>query len=179
MSYRTTAAFVVFLALFASNVTHAGEAQDPWRGKPVDDVTAVLGLPDKIKESGGSRTLIYKLMLPGENPPLDSRIRLLQLPGVGLVAQFIHEDIKGNEEAEFEPTHVGQDGGVVAGGYETNSSANISFDPKSGEIERDWEEGPDPGKVKKITLKVVVDEQGRVSDWSVSPKKYMKDASAQ
>ena len=161
-------------ALLLSGAATAGEAEDPWHGKHVDEVTAVLGQPDKIKESGDVRTLIYKLMLPGGSPPLDPRIRLLQLPGVGLVAQFVRQEATGNAGMEYEPTHVEEDGRVVAGGYETQSSASLSYDPKSGELERNWEEGPDPGKVKKITLKVVLDEQDRVRDWSVSPKKYLK-----
>jgi len=81
----------------------------------------------------------------------------------------------GETEDPWRGKHVDADGRMVAGGYDTNSSASVSYDPKSGEIERDWEEGPDSGKVKKIKLKVVVDEQNLVSDWSVSPKKYMKD----
>ena len=119
MRYRTIAASVLSCTLLASAVAWAGETEDPWRGKHVDEVTAVLGLPDKVKESAGVRTLTYKLMLSGDPPPLDPRIRLLQLPGVGLVAQFIRQDTKGNEPTEFEPTHVGEDGRVVAGGYDT------------------------------------------------------------
>ena len=147
MRHRTTAAFVLACILLASAIVFAGDVQDPWRGKHVDEVTAILGPPNKVKESAGVRTLSYKLMLPGDTPPLDPQIRLLQLPGVGLVAQFIHQDTKGADAAEFEPTHVSEDGRVVAGGYNTESSANVSFDPKTGKVERDW---------------------------SVSPKKYMK-----
>lgn len=177
MRYRTISTSILLLALCVSGVGYTGETQDPWLGKSVDEVTAVLGLPDKVKQSGVVRTLTYKLMLPGNTPPLDPRIRLLQLPGVGLVAQFLRQDVKGAEKSEYEPTHVDEAGGVVAGGFKPETSASISYSPESGEFERDWEEGPDPGKVKKITLKVVVDDQGRVSDWSVSPKKYMKTGS--
>ena len=63
---------------------------------------------------------------------------------------------------------------MVGGAYTPQSTASMSYSTSSGEIERNWEEGPDPGKVKKITLKVQVDSDDRVSDWSVSPKKQMK-----
>jgi hypothetical protein len=174
MRYRTIVAIVVLGAWFACGVAPAEETGDPWLGKSVEDVTAVLGRPDKVKEAEGVRTLVYKLMLPGDPPPLDPRIRLLQLPGVGRVARWSHQDTSGNEPKTYEPTHIDEKGRVVAGNYDTQSSASMSYNTKSGKVERNWEEGPDPGKVKKITLKVQVDAEGTVRDWSVSPKKYMK-----
>jgi hypothetical protein len=174
MRYRRIAMLALLLPWIAVTGALAGQDEDPWLGKHVDEVTTVLGLPDKVKQAGEVRTLIYKLMLPGESPPLDPRIRLLQLPGVGLVAQFVREQTGTSEEVEYEPTAVDEDGRLVPGGYNTNSSASMSYNTKTKTVERNWEEGPDPGKVKKIKLEVEVDGEGRVRDWSVSPKKYMK-----
>ena len=74
MRYRTIAASVLLWTLFPSIAVVSAETEDPWRGKQADEVTAVLGPPDKVKQSAGVRTLFYKLMLPGEQPPLDPAI---------------------------------------------------------------------------------------------------------
>ena len=73
----------------------------------------------------------------GHAPPLDPRIRLLQLPGVGLVAQFVRQEATNNETVEYEPAHVDKDGGMVGGSYNPQSTASMSYSTESGKIARD------------------------------------------
>jgi hypothetical protein len=160
-------------------VLAAEGADDPWLGKDQQEVVTILGPPDKLKSSGDGRTLVYRLLLLGESPPLDPQLELFQLPQVGLVARAVQPAGSGQGEIRFEPTQLDEEGRKVEGGYSQHRSASISYDTKSGKVERDVEPGPDPGKAKKLTLRFVLDEGGRVRSWSVTPKKFRKRSNAQ
>ncbi|ANM31542.1 hypothetical protein ABI59_21215 [Acidobacteria bacterium Mor1] len=171
----------LLVALLSAGTLHAGEepaAQaDPWIGKPIADVIAILGTPTKVKGSeGGPRTLTYRLLRirPGAVPP--PGVGLVQLNGIGMVGQDQVAKSPDPDSIRIEPTELDRQGrsvNVGTGGAQVQE-AGATYDLKSKELKTT----PDPnaGVLGKLKVRFRVDAGGKIVEWTVSPKSALTKA---
>jgi len=142
-------------------------AEDPWLGKTRAEVVERLGKPDKAKRSGrDGEKLTYKFrrLDPSAAPRLD--VRLLSVPGVGIVAKATKAGIGSNMSMSVVATETDEHGRPIGSGVAMTETASITYDPKTGkQVSSDLEASTKLGKVK---LFLTLDAQGRVTEWSAS-----------
>jgi hypothetical protein len=144
--------------------------EDPWAGKTKSDVVALLGDPTKTKqiaEGGEELTYKFKRLEEGAVPPVGMTV--LNVPGIGVVAQVPKTVSRGEGDTTITPTRVDKKGRPVEGGVTTEESTNISWGTDGKKVERSWEERP--AIRGKVTLKFNVTAAGEIASWSVKPKK--------
>ena len=159
------------VALFCLTALHAADSpEDPWSGKTRADAVALLGEPNKTKTIGDDETiLIYKLVRleDGAIPP--AGMRVLNVPGLGVVAQVLPDALDYGGKVTINPTEMDDKGHVTAGGAATEETLSMSWDTEDKELTRSWQDKP--AVRGKATLKLHVNAKGEILDWSVSPKK--------
>lgn len=165
-------AVVWALSLGAAAAETKPGPSDPWEGKLGADAITLLGEPDKRKKSSdGGEVWVYKLLRVGPDFDPSTPARLIDLPGVGLVAR---KD-KGQSGAvpELSPSTVDESGRPGSGVPWETRSASASYDPKTGKTERSGFDGPPGAPVGggKFRLTLELDAADRVTGWSVSSKK--------
>ncbi len=161
--------------LVAAGMLHAGEEPaapaDPWIGKPIADVIAILGEPTKVKgKEGGPRTLTYRLLRikPGAVPP--PGVGLVQLNGIGVVGQDQVAKTPDPDAIRIDPTELDRQGRSVdvGTGGATVQEASASYDLKTKEFTPAAD--PNAGVLGKLKVRFQVDAEGKIAGWTVSPK---------
>jgi len=169
---------MALITLLATGGLAAGDTapgpEDPWIGKPSDEIVSVLGAPEKTKKiRGNGRIWTYKLLLLDETSVLDPSLRVVDVPGVGVVGRFDDRPRGVAVETTVEPTTFDKEGRPIGGGPSRTVSNSASWNPDTGELKRSYD--PDEPEIAtragKITVKFTIDDDGHVTEWSVSPKK--------
>lgn len=131
----------------------------------------MLGEPHKVKRRpGGVEVLTFKLvrMMPGSVPAAGQSI--IDIPRIGPCATTTSRpDPSLKESTTFEPTSVDKHGRPVAGGMTTTQSKTVSWG--RGDRRQDSDALPSTATGAKVKLELVLGADGRVTDWSVSPKR--------
>ena len=164
MRMMITTALLLLLA-----VPSLATAPDPWIGKSRDELTTLLGEPNKTKRSKAGTTLTYKLarLEEGSIPP--SGMSVIKVPGVsgmlGLSPGGTKMQVASTASDSAPDDKYGRGGG---GDVDAGESHSVSWSKKDG-VERSWD---DRSAIRgRVTLKFTVDGSGQIVDWSVSPKK--------
>ncbi len=139
--------------------------EDPWVGKSRAEVTELLGKPSKAKRAGGGEKLTYKFLRLDPWAPAKLDVRMISVPGIGVVAQATKIDT-GGVSTHVGPTEVDEQGRPVHDGPGMTETHSMEYDPKTGRLERsDLQSSTAKGKVK---LRLTLGANGRVTEWSVS-----------
>lgn len=160
----TAALLLAALPLRAAAQGPGGD--DPWKGKTRDEVVQLLGEPDKVANAGrdGER-LTYKLLQVDPADLIQPGLRLIPVPGVGLVGQA-SKTRSGTDTLAIGPTEYDDKGRPTGGGIASSESVTMSYDPKTGKVERSGPDNPPPAG--RLKLRFVLGADGRVVDWSVT-----------
>ena len=145
-------------------------AEDPWKGKQRSAIIELLGKPQKIKKFGrDGETLIYKVFRVNPADIGRSGLRIVPVPGVGLIG--VKAPGSGDDTPmNIGPTEIdGETGHPTGGGLTPTQTYTKSYDPGTGETETSGVVGNTPAG--KIKLTFVLDERGRVKEWSSGGKK--------
>jgi len=144
----------------------ASEKTDPWIGEKRGEVIEMLGAPSKVKGGGASETLIYRFVRVSVEAALPPGIELVAVPGVSGAVGRIHRS--DTPEVQFSGSSPDKNGNLVGGSLEPVQSHNVSWNKKDGKTMTS--SGDDRSAVLgKCTIKFKLN-NGRVSEWSVSPK---------
>ncbi|NIM01690.1 MAG: hypothetical protein GTN89_12845 [Acidobacteria bacterium] len=157
------------LALLVMLPAHGAESEqthdDPWVGKTRAEVLELLGKPNRAKRSGGGEKLTYKFLRLDPSAPAKLDVRMIAVPGIGVVAQATKIDT-GGVSTHVGPTEVDEQGRPVHDGPGMTETHSMEYDPKTGRLERsDLQSSTAKGKVK---LRLTLGADGRVTEWSVS-----------
>lgn len=161
---------VAGLVLFALVPARAAEAEkvdeDPWIGKTRAEVVELLGKPQKAKRSGrDGEKLTYKFLRLNPSGQARLDVELISVPGVGIVAKPTKLGSGPDSGLAVRPTEYDEHGRPNSGGEEVS----MTFDKEKGKlVPSDSEASTGLGKVK---LFLILDAEGRVTEWSVSGKK--------
>lgn len=165
-----TTAILLLAAIPVWAVDEESEKKDPWVGKTRAEVVELLGEPQKVKKKNAKQgaQLTYKFLRIDPSAPGQLTTPLTMVPGVGIVAKP-QQGPEGSTALEIHGTSFDEQGRPTSvGGFAPVETSSATYEPKIGRIVRD---GPDArlpsGKVK---LRLVLDDEGRVVEWSVSGK---------
>jgi len=164
---------VTGMVLFAMLPAWAAEAkqkeEDPWIGKTRAEVVEMLGKPQKVGRPGrdGER-LTYKFFRIDPELPLPLDMRMILVPGLGMVAAAGTPATGNSADVAIGPTEFDKHGRGTTGGN-TTESVSRTYELESGKLEHS---GPQRSAVLgKVKLLLVLDRGGLVTSWSVSGKK--------
>jgi hypothetical protein len=160
--------WIVTLPVRASDPKAADE--DPWNGKTRDEVVQKLGEPQKVKKAGrDGETLTYKFFRANPADIGKSGLRLIPVPGVGLVGVRA-PGVGIDSTLAIGPTDFDKEGRPMGGGLSSSESVAGTYHPETGEMEIDTT-GVGATPAGKIKLVFVLDAHGQVREWSASGKK--------
>ena len=163
---RTMLAVALLLILVAPSLA---ADPDPWIGKSLDELTTLLGEPNKTKRSKAGTTLTFKLARLEEGSVPPSGMSVVKVPGVKGMLGLSPAETKmrvASTAADSAPDDkYGRGGG---GDVDASESHSVTWSKKDG-VERSWDD--QSGIRGRVTLKFTVDGAGKIVDWSVSPRK--------
>lgn len=172
--HRTLLASVALLGGFLPSL--AGEAAaehkegDFFTGKERREIVVLLGEPAKTKSVKSGEILSYKLVRLDDHTAPTAGMRVLDLPGIGVVGKIERAGGSPADDAMVvDPSLVDSKGRPAGGGLTGVQSAEASWDTKTREMKRPPEpQRPEaPPKGGRIKLEIRLDAGGRVQDWSI------------
>lgn len=176
MGRRRSIALMLAGCVILAGTAVPAAAADPWTGKSRQELETLLGEPTKEKKkSDGSALLVYKLVRLEEGAIPPPEMTVLNVPGVGVVAQMQRPGAMDGDEVSIRPTEMDAAGRGTGGGIESEETHSISWDTDGKKIERSWEGSERPAIRGKVTLKFQLTAGGTIDSWSVSPKKARQD----
>jgi len=176
MMRRGLLSTVCLTALALTSTLHAKDLEGPesWVGSHRDEIVGVLGQPAKAKRlADGSERLTFRLLTLGAGFMPSGDQRVVYLEGIGpCVTETAVADPTVRQTISIEPTSFDGKGRLVAG--ESSVSYSKSVSRKKGEAAPDDPSTDGTRAGKKVKLTLTLDPQGRMREWSVSPKKLAR-----
>lgn len=143
--------------------------EDPWIGTTRAEVIDLLGKAHKAKSGRDGEKLTYKFFRIDPDAPVPLDMRLIPVPGLGVVAKAGERAADDSTGVAIGPTEFDKHGRATSGGVAVQETATASYSTKTGKFEQS---GPRGSVVRgKVKLMLTLDGSGRVTAWSVSGKK--------
>jgi hypothetical protein len=158
------------LAVSFAALSSAPAAQDIWKGKPRQEIVALLGEPQSTKKlREGGELIVYKLVRLGPDVLPAPGMLLITLPGYGLLGR-IPAGEKQERASEIEPIALDSEGRPVGGGMTQTESRTMTWSKKDG-MSGDPAPAPggEPQPKGKVKLSFELDRSGTVRTWSATP----------
>lgn len=167
---RAAASVVVLLLLFVpATAGDQKKDEDPWIGKTRAEVVDLLGKAHKAKAGRDGEKLTYKFFRIDPDAPVPLDMRLIPVPGLGVVAKAGDPAVDDGTNVAIGPTEFDKHGRATSGGVAVQQSATATYNTSTGKFDQS---GPRGSVVRgKVKLQLTFDRSGKVVDWSVSGKK--------
>jgi hypothetical protein len=178
-SVRTgLAAAIVATTLGAQGASLAAEPIT-WVGRTRDEVVALLGRPDKSKKAKNAkkakgdkdgRVLVYNVYRLAEGAVVEGGVVVFDLEGVGTVARPRLAAVPSEAAVAVEPIELDAEGRRTGGGVGRSETYSRSIALGKDDPDPQPRGGGLPAHEGKLKLSLVVNGEGRVESWDVSPK---------